>query len=295
MINTRSLPDFIIIGAMKCATTTLHRQLESQTGLYLTTPKEPNFFSDDEIYDKGESWYSSLFDEAKDGYLKGESSTHYTKLPDFPNTIDRMVKYGLQNPKLIYLIRHPIDRLVSHYTHQWTMRVISEDINNAIDNHLELINYSKYYEQLKPFLEWQKGKPILLCFFDSIYTQPQNLLEQVCSFLDYKGKPIWNENRKQENSSIKRWRKFPFSDFLIESGMMTSLRQHLIPKAVRSTIKTRLTMTSKPVIKPEKMSMLTEIFNEDLLKLSELINHKIDCENFRDFSRNNPSICVKNI
>ena len=42
-----ALPDFLIIGAMKCGTTTLAAQLAAQDGLFITTPKEPNFFSDD--------------------------------------------------------------------------------------------------------------------------------------------------------------------------------------------------------------------------------------------------------
>jgi len=42
-----NLPDFIIIGAMKSATSTLHEQLRLQSGIFMSTPKEPNFFSDE--------------------------------------------------------------------------------------------------------------------------------------------------------------------------------------------------------------------------------------------------------
>ena len=54
-------PDFIVIGAMKSATTTLHEQLARQPGVFMSRPKEPNFFSDDAIYARGWGWYSSLF------------------------------------------------------------------------------------------------------------------------------------------------------------------------------------------------------------------------------------------
>ena len=54
-------PDFIVIGAMKSATTTLHEQLARQPGVIMSRPKEPNFFSDDRIYARGWGWYSSLF------------------------------------------------------------------------------------------------------------------------------------------------------------------------------------------------------------------------------------------
>ena len=85
-------PDFIVIGAMKSATTTLHEQLARQPGFFMSRPKEPNFFSDDAMYARGWGWYSSLFRPAREADLRGESSTHYTKLPDYPRTVDRMVR-----------------------------------------------------------------------------------------------------------------------------------------------------------------------------------------------------------
>ena len=54
-------PHFIIIGGMKCATSTLHDQLAAQPGFFMTEPKEPNFFSNDEIYERGLDWYTDLF------------------------------------------------------------------------------------------------------------------------------------------------------------------------------------------------------------------------------------------
>ena len=59
-----ALPDFFIIGAMKCGTSTLQAQLARQDGVFMTTPKEPNFFSDDDIFAKGRAWYEGLFADA---------------------------------------------------------------------------------------------------------------------------------------------------------------------------------------------------------------------------------------
>ena len=49
-------PEFLIIGAMKSGTTTLQVQLASQPGIFMTTPKEPNFFSDDDVFARGMAW-----------------------------------------------------------------------------------------------------------------------------------------------------------------------------------------------------------------------------------------------
>src|SRR5271168_5119276 len=110
-------PDFIVIGAMKSATTTLHEQLARQPGVCMSRPKEPNFFSDDANYAQGWRWYSSHFRGSRAGVGRGESSTHYTKLPTFPRTVERMVR-DLPRIKLIYVMRHPIERLVSQYVHE---------------------------------------------------------------------------------------------------------------------------------------------------------------------------------
>ena len=63
-------PDFMVIGAMKCATSTLHEQLARQPGLFMSTPKEPNFFSDDDVHARGMAWYEALFADAPAGSLR---------------------------------------------------------------------------------------------------------------------------------------------------------------------------------------------------------------------------------
>ncbi|NEP76369.1 sulfotransferase, partial [Okeania sp. SIO2G5] len=125
-------PDFIIIGAMKCATSSLHEQLALQPNFFMSQLKEPNFFSNDEEYRKGIDAYWSHFQEAQLTDFCGESSTHYTKLPTYPQTIERIQK-DLPNAKFIYVMRHPIKRLVSQYIHEWSQRVIEVDIETAID------------------------------------------------------------------------------------------------------------------------------------------------------------------
>src|SRR3974390_1289373 len=95
-------PDFIVIGAMKSATTTLHEQLARQPGLYMSRPKEPNFFSDDRNYARGLESYHPCFEGCGEEQLVGESSTHYTKLPTHPHTVSRMVR-ALPHVKLIYV------------------------------------------------------------------------------------------------------------------------------------------------------------------------------------------------
>ena len=161
------LPSFVIIGAMKSATSTLYEQMRLQPGIFLPELKEPNFFSDDAQFQRGMAWYCSLFAEAKASDILGEASTHYAKLPTYPQTISRMREH-LPVPRLIYVMRHPIDRLVSQYIHQWSEGEISGTISDAVDAHPELLAYSRYAFQLAPYFEAFGRSAVLPVFFDHV-------------------------------------------------------------------------------------------------------------------------------
>lgn len=222
------LPDFVIIGAMKSATSSLYMQLVEQPGIFMCTPKEPNFFSDDEQFSKGMDWYSALFTPAEKGCLLGEASTHYTKLPTHPKAVERLKRH-LPNARFVYVMRHPVDRLVSHYMHEWSTGVYNCDIDEAINRYPELIAYGNYAMQLKPYLDTFGRDAVLPVFFDHLIREPQAELERVCKFIGYQGKPIWKQDIKPDNVSSERIRKFPGYQFLVDSGPATWLRRHFIP------------------------------------------------------------------
>lgn len=208
-------PDFLIIGAMKCATSTLHEQLALQSGIFMTELKEPNFFSNDEIYQQGMTWYLSQFDDAQSKDICGESSTHYTKLPTYPQTVDRIYEH-FPNLKFIYVMRHPMDRLVSQYIHEWTQRVINIDINQAIYDYPELISYSQYPLQLQPFFDTFGQERILPIFFERLLKYPQTELEKIAKFIGYESSVKWHD-LSAVNASQERMRKSEWRDFLVEA------------------------------------------------------------------------------
>ncbi|OQK17036.1 sulfotransferase [Methyloprofundus sedimenti] len=273
-------PDFIIIGAMKSATSTLHEQLALQDGIFMTTPKEPNYFSDDEQYARGEAWYEGLFANAEANDLCGESSTHYTKLPDYPLTIERMAK-RLKKVKLIYVLRHPVDRLISHYIHQWSQNVIKCDINEAIDQYEELTAYSCYARQLQPYIEQFGRENILLLFNESIRKNQQKELEKAAEFIGYKEKVVWQEDLAAQNVSNERIRAFPGYSWIVESEIMTFLRRVLIPKWLRNKIKSEMTLKERPVIDPVHLAQNTTIFDQDLARLGHALNVELSCETYK--------------
>ncbi|MDY7020706.1 MAG: sulfotransferase domain-containing protein [Cyanobacteriota bacterium] len=272
-------PDFIIIGGMKCATSTLHEQLALQPGIFMSEPKEPNFFSNDEEYARGMDWYLSLFEEASDNELCGESSTHYSKLPTYPQTIQRLQQH-CPNAKFIYVMRHPINRLVSQYIHEWSMKVLSTDINSAVNQYPELIDYSCYAMQLKPYFETFGSDRVLPVFFERMLKYPQLEIERVCQFIGYSGQPEWSFELGARNASQERTRTSGWRDFLTETPGLRELRRIFVPKSFRTWVRSLWTMKEKPKLTPENINRLQRIFDEDLAELGSWLDIDLNCENY---------------
>lgn len=265
---------------MKSATSTLHEQLARQPGIFMSTPKEPNFFSNDEQWNRGMDWYASLFRDAPPDGLCGESSTHYTKLPTYPHTINRMKQHLSADVKFIYIMRHPIDRLVSQYIHEWTQRVISCPIDQALEQHPELIQYSRYAMQLEPFLESFGRTNVLPMFFERIASQPQAELQRVCRFIGYAGAPRWDDSIGEQNASTQRLRQSPLRDAIINLPGLKTIRRKFIPQSLRDRVKGLWAMKHRPRLSPENLRRLEALFDDDLAILGRWLGLELNCRNF---------------
>jgi len=275
----KRLPDFLIIGAMKSATSTIYEQLSRQPGIFMPRVKEPNFFSDDEQYSRGLDWYESQFDEAQASDILGEASTHYTKLPTYPETVARMRKH-LDLPRLIYVMRHPVDRLISQYVHQWSEHEISCGIDEAVARYPELGAYSCYARQLTPFIETYGKAAILPVFFDRLKLFPLQELKRICQFIGYKGEPRWVTEVTAGNISAERVRKFPLYEVIVESRVGTALRRSLVPKTLRTKIREFFSMTNRPVLGLEMQKELEKFFDKDLRIVGDWFGIDLNCGNF---------------
>ena len=109
-------PDFLVIGAMKAGSTTLHTYLSRHPDLYLHERKEPGFFSREERYARGIEWYRALFADARPDQLCAESSTCYTRWPHFADVAPR-IRQHVPEVRFVYIMRDPVARAYSHYAH----------------------------------------------------------------------------------------------------------------------------------------------------------------------------------
>ena len=277
-----TLPDFLIIGAMKCGTSTLQAQLAAQAGVFMTTPKEPNFFSDDAIFAKGIGWYQALFAAAPQGALKGEASTHYTKLPTHPHTLDRLTPV-LPACRIVYMIRNPVDRAVSHYIHEWSMGQMGDAIEQAFASHGELVDYGRYPVQIAPWIAAYGKAAVLITSLEAMTRNPQDVLTRVGAHLGLTDL-VWQDDHAQENVSAARVRQLPLQGLLIDNPLATMLRRALVPKVLRDRIRKTRQMTERPRLTPALRARLEEVFAPDLAALETLFPQNPDiaaCYAFR--------------
>lgn len=174
------LPDFLIIGAMKAGTTTLWAYLRSHPGLYLPSKEEIDFFS--RHWDRGTPWYEEWFAGAPAGSLIGERSTSYAKYPEQPGVPERMASL-VPEARLVYLVRHPLERMRSHYLHRRVMGTECRPIERALREHPSYLAYSRYWLQLEQYLEHFSPRQIMVVVSERLCEDRDAVLESICRFL----------------------------------------------------------------------------------------------------------------
>ena len=168
-----ALPNLIVVGSMKCGTSSLHRYLDLHPQVHMSAPKELNFFYDPPAgtirtgevrgdpcecapewtpgnWHRGVEWYARHF--APEARARGESSPGYTS-PDHPLVALRMAEV-VPEARLVYLVRDPIERAVSQYRHHLRDGTEHRPPERALlDPHSHYVSRSRYYARLTPFLE----------------------------------------------------------------------------------------------------------------------------------------------
>ena len=145
-----ALPNLVVIGGLKCGTTSLHHYLNLHPEIGMSRPKELNFFVAELNWDLGRDWYASHF--AASDSVRGESSPHYTNAPRFRGVAERMAEL-IPDARLMYVVRDPLDRAVSHYLHNvsggYETRTLAEALAEPDSAY---VHRSLYAMQLEPYL-----------------------------------------------------------------------------------------------------------------------------------------------
>jgi Sulfotransferase family len=177
------LPDFVIIGAMKSATTSLYRWLADQPEIFLARPKETDFFTRDDRWARGATWYASLFEAAGEDQLLGEASVSYSSPRSCEVAAYRMAS-TIPTAKLVCVLRHPLERIRSHYRHEVQRGRERRRMVEALrDPANPYVGHSRYFACLNPYLEWFGRDQLCVVRFDDLIDGEQVAWRSVISHL----------------------------------------------------------------------------------------------------------------
>jgi len=178
-----TLPNLIIIGAGKCGTTSLHYYLGLHPQISMSWEKELHFFVSELNWHKGVDWYKSNFtDKAR---VHGEASPSYTNYPFFKGVPERMYTV-VPETKLLYVVRDPIDRIISHYVNDYSEGKEDRTIEEAL-THLDNNPYvckSKYHMQLEQYLSYFPRANILVITTEDLYNHRLLTIKRIFRFLN---------------------------------------------------------------------------------------------------------------
>jgi len=195
------LPDFIICGAMKAGTSSLHDMLNKHPDVFI--PKdEVHFFDIDNLLEHPDfsffennrwvyqdinanqelfwNWYNEKF-RYTDKNIIGEDSTNYLNSRNAPKRIAAQSK----PIKLIIMLRDPVSRAYSNYFHNVRTGRATETFEKTLLYHPhQILSRSMYLEQIERYLKCFDRSQIKFVLFEEFIENKKEVFESVCEFLD---------------------------------------------------------------------------------------------------------------
>ena len=210
-----ALPNLIIIGGLKCGTTSIHHYLGLHPEINMSKPKELNFFVEELNWDLGLDWYAGRFDDRFK--VRGESSPHYTNLPYFQGVPERIHRHIL-NAKLIYMVRDPISRILSHWRHAvgagYETRPMEEALARPDQTY---VTRSRYWMQLQPYLERFDRSRIAIISQEELQSDRQGTMRKAFAYAGVDPN-FYSEqfSREWEKSTAKESERYQVMERLIK-------------------------------------------------------------------------------
>jgi hypothetical protein len=269
--------DFMMIGAQKCGTTSIAAQLAAHPQVCFCKEKEPGYFHQTEDWRAGLDGYHALYDP-RPGQLLGEASTYYTFFPEFRGTAERLYEY---NPslKLIYVMRQPVERIISHYSHNFVREIDTRPPDEAVFREPNYLNRSRYAVQIRPYLELFGPENVLLLIFEEYTAGQIPTLYRIADFLGIDPAPFDATDTTPQHQTVgqpylrsEAVRNFTHTDVFQKM-------RNVVPAAIRQPIRHRLfsnKIAEKPSFSPETKRALWRLLEDDVHVVEELIGHRLE-------------------
>ena len=268
--------DFMIIGAQKCGTTSLAAQLAEHPEICFCRKKEPGYFHRTQDWEAGLEGYHNLFSPV-DGQICGEASTMYTFLPEWQDTPARLFAYNSEL-KLIYIMRQPVERVISSYAHELVRGRVKALPETAVFQDPTYINRSRYGVQIRPYLELFKRENILLLLFEEYVASQSGTLQLIADFLGVSAEPFQALAPAEKHKTVGEyyWKHSTLLN-MVGSPALEAARKYL-PAPVREVIKRTFSNKpdEKPVLPVAAKRTLWRLLEDDVRTVEELLGRRLD-------------------
>jgi hypothetical protein len=269
--------DFMVIGAQKCGTTSLARQLASHPQICFCAEKEPGYFH------KTENWRASIHDyhrlySPRPGQLCGEASTYYTFLPEWLDTHKRLYEYN-RDLKLIYIMRQPVERIISQYAHNLVRGIDTAPPEWAVLNRPSYLNRSRYSVQIRPYLELFERDNVLLLVFEEYAADQMAALHQAAAFLNIDPQPFLETDTSPAHQSISEpYLKYHSARAIVKTGAFQKLRS-VVPASIRQPVRRRFLsnqLEQKPKLPAAVKYTLWRFLEDDVRAIERLLGRPLE-------------------
>jgi len=291
-------PDFLILGAPKCGTTSVYHYLRQHPEIYLC-PKETHYFiCNDPGYDSVQTrtWkdYSALFRAARPEQVRGEVAVRYL----YSSSAMEEIRERLPCIRLIVCLREPVDRTFSHYLMRFrtggmtagdgAVLPTEADVARFFGNlNHDIVQWSLYGRYLRPWYEQFSEKQFAVILLDELQHDPAGTMRQLFRFLgvdsDVSVNTSYRYNVSQSadfNPLIVRLKRIQLLRRLRNSRVLRSAARRLVPRSVRDRMIWRPGKPGDHVCDKVKMpgsvrQRLLDFFAADRDELTKLISREL--------------------
>ena len=286
-----TMPNFLIIGAMKSGTTALYYYLEQHPEVYMSPVKEPNFFSSQEQENAADAVtdigaYQHLFRGASGKKAIGEASHTYLYEPGAAAEIRRYVPEA----KLIAILRNPIDRAYSHFLHM--VRSGTEPLDDfaqalreeVVGIHRErtfqdYIGRGLYYDQLERYFGAFPREQVRVYLYEDLSDAPISTVQDAFRFLKVDDSFVPDVSLRRNVSG--RPKNKTLDGLLRRQSRIKHAAKIYLPARMRwrlskafDDLKTR-NLVEPPPLKSKVRRQLVRVYREDILKVQDLIHRDL--------------------
>lgn len=287
-----TFPNFLVIGAYKSGTTSLHNYLKQHPDIFIPEVKEPNYFAFVDTQNptvnpaynnsiKTTEDYERLFEKAKFKNAIGEISPEY-----MANCSAAEAIYSrLPNAKLIAILRNPVERAYSDYLMYFSAGIETElNFGAALDNQEKRISLGDptgcyvstgfYGKQLIRYYKLFPKKQIKVALFEDLVSNPRLLLHDLFSFLNVDPDYCPLDLSKHNFSGIPRNAVAKF--ILGKQKYIKTLLRPILSNGIRSILRRHMeSLVNRPTIPMDAKNRLKEIYKNDIFQLESLINRDL--------------------